>query len=60
MSEKVYTLKEIADRWRCHPETLRRLAEKNEIPMFRVGHQWRMREDELVDFEQRDREKTEN
>lgn len=53
MSEKVYKLQEVAERWRCHAVTLRRLAEEGKIPAFRVGHQWRMRKDDILEYERK-------
>jgi len=38
---EMYTVREIAKRFKVHPYTVRRLARRKEIPAFRFGGQWR-------------------
>ncbi len=40
-----YTVTELAQRWQCHPETIRRMIQRGELKAFRVGRQWRIAEE---------------
>ena len=40
-----YTVTELAARWQCHPETIRRMIQRGELKAFRVGRQWRISEE---------------
>lgn len=46
------TTKEVADRLRVHPDTVRRLIRSKKLPVVRLGaHTFRVREDALLAFE---------
>ncbi len=38
---QMMTVDEVADYLQLHPLTVRRLARTGELPMFKVGRQWR-------------------
>jgi excisionase family DNA binding protein len=44
---KILTAKEVADYFRCHISTVYRLAKTRRLPAFRLGADWRFREDAL-------------
>lgn len=37
----ILTITELADELHCHPSTVTRLAQKGDLPAFRVGASWR-------------------
>ena len=41
---------EAAEFLRVHVETIRRMARKNELPTYRVGRQWRIPKDALIEW----------
>jgi excisionase family DNA binding protein len=47
---KLLTVKEVGERLRTSPFTVRRLVRRGEIPGLRVGGQIRVSEDELVEW----------
>ena len=44
------TLQEAADLLQVSKRTLHRMAQRNELPAFKVGRQWRIQESELIKF----------
>ncbi len=40
---QMMTVDEVADYLKLHPLTVRKLARTGEIPMFKVGRQWRVK-----------------
>ncbi len=46
-ASKILTAKEVADYLRCHISTVYRLAKNGKLPGFRLGADWRFREDAL-------------
>lgn len=44
---RILTAKEVADYLRCHISTVYRLAKTGKLPGFRLGADWRFREDAL-------------
>jgi len=54
---EIMTVDEIAEYLQLHPLTVRRLAREREIPVFKLGRQWRAKR-ELLDqwLEQRSME----
>lgn len=44
------TLKEVAERLKLHPNTLRRYARQGELPAVRFGRVWRVEEKDLDEF----------
>lgn len=44
---ETYTAEDVAQYLKLHPYTVRRLAREKKIPAFRVGGQWRFRQDEI-------------
>ena len=54
---QIMTVDEIAEYLQLHPLTVRRLAREREIPVFKLGRQWRAKR-ELLDqwLEQRSME----
>ena len=44
---RIMTAKEVADYLRCHISTVYRLAKTGKLPGFRLGADWRFREDAL-------------
>ncbi len=43
-----FTVAELADRWNCHPETVRRMIASGELRAFRVGREWRVAVEEVT------------
>ena len=43
-----FTVAELADRWNCHPETVRRMIASGELKAFRVGREWRVAVEEVT------------
>ena len=46
----VLTLKEVAQRLKLHPNTLRRYAKEGKLPAMKFGRVWRIEEEDLVKF----------
>jgi len=46
----VLTLKEVAERLKLHPNTLRRYAKEGKLPAMKFGRVWRIEEKDLVKF----------
>ncbi len=46
----VLTLKEVAQRLKLHPNTLRRYAKEGKLPAMKFGRVWRIEEKDLKDF----------
>ena len=44
---RIMTAKEVADYLRCHISTIYRLAKMRKLPAFRLGADWRFREDAI-------------
>lgn len=53
MEEKVYTPQELADIWKCTPETVNGLCRNGELTAFKVGDLWRIKECEKNKFEEK-------
>ena len=47
---RILTAKEVADYLRCHISTVYRLAKSGKLPGFRLGADWRFREDALMNW----------
>ena len=45
--DEVLTVKEVCELLQVHPSTLYKLVRQGSIPSFRVGTEWRFREDVL-------------
>jgi excisionase family DNA binding protein len=41
LEQRVLTVKELADFLRVHPSTVYRLLQRDQLPAFRVGSDWR-------------------
>jgi len=46
----VLTLKEIAERLKLHPNTLRRYIKEGKLPAMKFGRVWRVEEEDLKEF----------
>ena len=46
----VLTLKEVADRLRLHPNTLRRYIKEGKLAAMKFGRVWRVEEKDLEEF----------
>ena len=44
------TAKEVADLLQMHIVTIYRLAERGQVPAFKVGKQWRFRERAIIEW----------
>ena len=49
-SLRLLTLREAAQMLQVSPRTLQRLIRKNDLPAFKVGGQWRVRESQLAQW----------
>jgi excisionase family DNA binding protein len=47
---RILTAKEVANYLRCHISTVYRLAKSGKLPGFRLGADWRFREDALQNW----------
>jgi excisionase family DNA binding protein len=47
---ELYTVKQVADKFEVHPETIRRLAKSGDLPARKIGNEWRFSEKDLQDF----------
>ena len=47
MNDQVLTIKEVAEYLKVHERTVYRLANKNELPGFKVANAWRFRKGDL-------------
>jgi excisionase family DNA binding protein len=47
---RILTAKEVAEYLRCHISTVYRLAKNGKLPAFRLGADWRFREDVLQNW----------
>jgi excisionase family DNA binding protein len=47
---RLLTLREAAQMLQVSPRTLQRLIRKNDLPAFKVGGQWRVRESQLAQW----------
>ncbi len=47
MSKEIMTIKEVTEYLKMNYRTVYRLAEKGEIPAFKLGKNWRVRKDLL-------------
>jgi excisionase family DNA binding protein len=41
---ELYTVKQVADKFEVHPETIRRLAKSGDLPARKIGNEWRFSE----------------
>ena len=46
----VLTLKEVAQRLKLHPNTLRRYGKEGKLPAMKFGRVWRIEEEDIKDF----------
>ena len=46
----VLTLKEVAERLKLHPNTLRRYAKEGKLSAMKFGRVWRIEEEDLKEF----------
>jgi excisionase family DNA binding protein len=46
-NEKLYTVKEVAERFRCSDQTIRRMIKREEIDIIRIGGEIRIKESEV-------------
>lgn len=47
---ELYTVQQVAEKFEVHPETIRRLAKKGELPAKKIGNEWRFTEADLQAF----------
>jgi excisionase family DNA binding protein len=58
--EKIYTVKEVADKLRVTPRTVRRMIVDGELPAFKVRDEYRIRQqalEALIQSQDREQEK---
>ena len=48
----ILTVTEVADRWRCSPDTVYRAISAGRLKAFRVGKEYRIRESEVERYEE--------
>jgi len=46
----VLILKEVAERLKLHPNTLRRYAKEGKLPAMKFGRAWRIEKEDLKEF----------
>ena len=45
--DRAYTIKEVAEIFNCHIETVRRSIAKGKIKAFKIGNEWRVSKEEV-------------
>ena len=50
---KLYTTEEVADILKMDTETTRRFIREGKITAYKVGSEWRVKEEDLVEFVER-------
>ncbi len=53
MRRQILTVKDLAEYLHCHQSTIYRLANRGDIPAFRLGGAWRFKTDEIDRWMQR-------
>ena len=48
--EKYYTVKEVAERLKVQPRTVRKMIAEGELPAFKVRDEWRVRQRDIDTF----------
>jgi excisionase family DNA binding protein len=56
MLPKYHTIKDVAERWRVSTKTVRRLVDRGELAIYRIGGQLRISNDDLITCEKLHRE----
>ena len=51
--ENIYTPKLLAERWGCSEQIIRTAIKEGKLPAFRVGRLFRIRRQDVCDFERR-------
>lgn len=50
---KIYTVKEVADMLKMDAETIRRYISAKKIVAYKLGQEWRIKEEDLTEFIER-------
>lgn len=50
MSDRIMTIKDVADYLKVNERTIYRLASSSELPGFKVGNSWRFKQSELEQY----------
>ena len=50
LKDEYYTPQEVADLFKLHYNTIRRMIREGELPAEKIGRQWRIRKDDLTKF----------
>lgn len=50
MDDRILTIKEVAEYLKVNERTVYRLATSGEMPAFKVGGSWRIKEEELINW----------
>lgn len=58
MNDEILTIKEVADYLKVNERTIYRLANKGEIPAFKVGNNWRFERAEIAKWMSNQAKKT--
>jgi excisionase family DNA binding protein len=53
MDKKSYRLDEVAEQWDVSRKTVQRLIQKGELEAFKIGSHWRIRRENLDEFEKK-------
>ena len=48
----IYTVPELAERWKVHTVTIYRMLERRELPGFKLGKAWRISAATVTAYEQ--------
>ena len=51
MIDRIYTLAELAERWRCKIKTIYNMVESGKLRAFKVGREYRVKAAEVLRFE---------
>ncbi len=46
----LFTVQQVADKFEVHPNYVRKLAKKGELPARKIGNEWRFTEEDLQQF----------
>ena len=52
MSDSIFTVDSLAERWQCNPHTVYGLLANRQLKGFKVGKAWRITANEVIKFEE--------
>jgi excisionase family DNA binding protein len=47
----IYTIEELAERWKCTADTIYRMIASGKLPAFKLSRTYRVREEDVLNYE---------